>query len=176
MKKKLKKIKIVVSDVDGVLTDGKIYLGGGEELKSFWSKDAPRTAVLLRSGIPLVLFTARKCSAVERRAGELKVDLIYKQAINDTGKDLFDVLGEKYKVQPEEVLYIGDDWSDLYCMHKAGVAVTPADGSRENKKVADIVTNATGGHGVIAEVAEIIMRAQNTWNSHTNSYVTKLTY
>jgi len=164
VEEKLKKIKIIVSDVDGVLTDGKLYLlGQEEEIKVFFSKDEPRVVIALKSGLRVLLVTARKCKAVVRRAEEMKVELMYKDELKE--KKFLDVIKEKYGLEAGEIAYIGDDWSDLYLMEQVGVAITPYDGSNENKKVAHIITEAKGGGGVMAEAIEKIMKAQGTWET-----------
>lgn len=174
---KLKKIKLIVSDIDGVLTDGKIYFSGDpEEIKCFNSKDAPRIATALRSGLKMVWLTARRCAAVVRRAGELKVDLVFKQELKEKNLKFLEEMQKRYNVKPEEILYCGDDWSDLFLMKQVGVAVTPADGSAENKEIADIITKAEGGQGVAAEVMEIVMRAKGTWKKYSEQYISELIY
>lgn len=171
--KKLKKIKLIVSDVDGVLTDGKIYLNGGpEELKSFCTKDALPMEMAMRSGIKIIWFTGRKCDAVIKRSKEIDGDInllfkgdLYKQKVN-----LLDMLYHKFKVEAFEILYIGDDWNDLFIMRQVGVSVTPKNGSAENKRVADIITKVIGGYGVMAEIVEIVMRAKGTWAKFIKGY------
>src|SRR3989344_7358671 len=121
LKRKLKKIRVIVSDVDGVLTDGRIYLlENGDELKSFNAKDGSRVELALVSGIRILLVTSRKSGAVIRRAKEMNVSLVFKRDLKKSGKDLFQFLGEKFRVDSSEVLYVGDDWSDLYFMKNAG--------------------------------------------------------
>lgn len=171
--KKLKKIKLIASDVDGVLTDGKIYLGGdSEEIKSFCARDALPMEMAMRSGLKIVWFTGRKCAAVIRRSKEIDGDVkllfkgdLYKQKVN-----LLDLLASEFKVNASEVLYVGDDWNDLFIMGQVGLSATPQDGSAENKKVADIITKTNGGDGVMAEIVEMIMRAQGTWFKSIREY------
>lgn len=173
LEEKLKKIKIIVSDVDGVLTDGNLYLlGQEEEMKVFFSKDEPRVVRARNSGLKVLLVTGRKCEAVVRRAKEMKVDLMFKQELK--GTKFVDILKEKYAVEPNQIAYIGDDWSDLYLMGQAGVAITPQDGSAENKEMADIITDARGGRGVMAEAVEKIMRAQRTWDKYLEEDIMEL--
>jgi 3-deoxy-D-manno-octulosonate 8-phosphate phosphatase (KDO 8-P phosphatase) len=169
LEEKLKKVKIIVSDVDGVLTDGGLYLSGQEEeIKVFYSKDAPRTVIARSSGLKILLVTARECQAVVRRANEMKVDLIFKGQLKE--KKFLDVVKEKYGLEPEEIAYLGDDWSDMHLMKQVGVAITPQDGSSENKEIADIITDARGGRGVMAEAVEKIMRAQGTWEKYKTEF------
>src|SRR3989344_3759697 len=99
LKRKLKKIRVIVSDVDGVLTDGRIYLlENGDELKSFNAKDGSRVELALMSGIHVLLVTSRKSGAVIRRAKEMSVPLVFKGDLKKLGKDLFQFLREKFGV------------------------------------------------------------------------------
>lgn len=166
MEEKLKKIKLIVSDVDGVLTDGKIYLVGKEEMKAFSVRDASPMEVARQAGIRFLFITSRKCDAVIKRAEELKTDLVFKMDVKAAGGDLISYLKTKYSVSPEEVLYVGDDWSDLFSMKTFGVSATPANGTPENKAIALIVTKANGGEGVLRELIEIVLRAQGVWEKY----------
>lgn len=177
LNEKLNKIKMIVFDVDGVLTDGKIYLPGEqEEIKVFYAKDAPRTATALRSGLKIVWLTARKGAAVIRRAKALKVEIIFKQDLKENNISLLETVKDRFNVGPEEILYVGDDWSDLHLMKQVAVAVTPNDGSKENKEIAHIVTEAKGGQGVAAEIIEKVMRAKGTWDKYSQQYLSELIY
>ena len=171
LEERLKKIKIIVSDVDGVLTDGRLYFLDQKEMKVFFSKDAPRTVTALKSGLKILLLTARKCQAVVKRAAEMKVDLVFKQEFKEKKVKFLDMIKDKYGLEPDQIAYIGDDWSDLYLMGQVGVAITPSDGSSENKQIAHIVTEAKGGFGVMAEVIEEIMRAQGTWEKYAKEFL-----
>lgn len=168
---KLKKIKLLVFDVDGVLTDGKIYLSDIGETKTFYCKDAVRIHIALNSGLKVLLFTARKCAAVERRSKEMNVDLLFKNDLRLSGEKLLDFVKKKFGVKPDEILYAGDDWNDIYLMKQAGVAIAPQNASVENKKVAHIITKARGGEGAIAEIIEILMRVQGTWKKYFENYL-----
>ncbi len=175
----LRKIKVVVSDVDGVLTDGKIYLSGSsEEMKAFCTRDALRMEAAMRSGLKIVWFTGRKCRAVIKRSTEIQggIYLLFKAELFEKKINLLDLLVKKYSVKPEEILYIGDDWNDLNIMINVGVSVTPRDGSYENKNIATIITKAKGGEGVMAEVLERVMKAKGTWNKYVKSYVSEFIY
>lgn len=167
---KLKKIKLIVSDVDGVLTDGRIYILGKEELKSFSVRDASPMEIARRSGLRFLLVTSRKSDSVIRRAEELKTDLVFKTDIKDAGGDLVSYVKDHCGAASEGVLYVGDDWSDLYAMTLFGLSAAPADATPENKAIADIVTSAAAGEGVIREVIEMVMRAQGTWEKYLADY------
>ncbi len=170
IRSKLKKIKLIVSDVDGVLTDGRIYLLGMEELKAFSVRDASPMEIARQSGLRFMFITTRKSEAIIKRAEELKTDLVFKTDIKEAGGDLTAYLQGRYGVTPEEVLYVGDDWSDLHSMTLFGVSATPQNATPENKAVADIVTDAKGGEGVLREVIEKVMIAQGTWGKYLAEY------
>lgn len=177
MEKKLEHIKLIIFDVDGVLTDGKIYLpGDSEELKVFYAKDFPRLQAALRSGLKIVFFTGRKGNAVIRRAKEFTIPVIFKRDLKDQRISLYEEIKKRYNIEPESVMYVGDDWNDLYYMKQAGISVTPADGSNENKQIADIITRTNGGHGVAAEIIEKVMKAQKTWDNEVGKYFSELLF
>lgn len=163
LQKKLKKIKLVIFDVDGTLTDGKIMMAAsGEEGKVFSSRDGIRMSLAARAGIILCFFTGRKSKTIEKRAKNTDVSAIwYKNEIKD---DLFWLIKNKFGIAPEEVLYAGDDLIDLGFMERAGVAVSPADGALEVQKLANYVTKAKGGEGVAAEILELLLKAQGKWD------------
>ncbi len=170
LNERLKKIRLIASDVDGVLTDGKIRLVGEEEMKVFNGKEAMKIDMIIRSGIPVVWITGRKCAAVIKRGKELNIRLIFKKELQAKKLLLNEDFEKNYKVSPEQVLYVGDDFNDLFLMSYFGVSATPHDGSAQNIKIADIVTNKNGGDGVLAEVIEMVMKAQGTWNKYLKEY------
>lgn len=175
--KKLKSVKLIISDVDGVLTEDKIYLpGDGEEIKVFNPKDALRIEAAQRSGLKIIWITGRKARATIKRSRELNVPLIFKQDVAKSKTPLLDTLKKKYHVNPKEMLYIGDDWGDLFLMKRVGVSATPKNGSPENKAIAHIVSSRNGGDGVAAEIIEIVMRTNGTWEKYIKEYVAKFIY
>lgn len=165
LRESLLRIKLIVSDVDGVLTDGSITLDSNEgEIKTFCAKDAPRIAAGRKFGVGFVMVSGRDSPAVHARAKDLGVEFICKKQIPGV-EEFWSHLREKYDVAPEEVLYIGDDWNDLPYMASAGVAVTPKDGRPENRSAADIVTATSGGRGVVSEIIERLLRVQDKWQA-----------
>ena len=171
LQKRLQKIDLIVSDVDGVLTDGKmIFDAKGEEQKVFCARDGFRIDVWLRSGKKMLWFTGRKSEGIIRRTRDVSVDLVFKTQVQG---DLFAYIKKTYNLSPDRVLYIGDDWSDLYYMMRVGVSVTPKDASAENKKIADKITKVEGGRGVLAEAVELVMRAQGIWKKEIDQYYAK---
>lgn len=163
LKEKLKRIKLVVFDVDGTLTDGKITMTlNGEEGKIFSSRDGIRMSLAARAGIVLCLFTGRKSKTVEKRGKNTDVSAIWYK--NEIKGDLFRLIKSKFAVSPDEVLYAGDDLIDLGFMKRAGVAVAPSDGAWEVRNIASYVTEAKGGDGVAAEILEMLLKVQGKWD------------
>lgn len=162
LRKKAKRIKMVIMDVDGVLTDGRIILGSkGEELKNFYVQDGQGIALALQKGLIIALVSGRKSKVVERRAEELRIKEVYQ---NIPAKiEVYHRLLSKYGLKDEEVSYIGDDLGDVLPLRKAGLALAPANGVEEVKDVVHYVTRATGGRGAVREAIDIILKAQQTY-------------
>ena len=157
--KKAKKIKMIIMDVDGVLTDGRIILGSkGEELKNFYVQDGQGIDLALRRELIIALVSGRKSKVVERRAEELKIKEVY-QDITEKIK-VYRKLLKKYGLKNEEVAYIADDLGDIPPLRKAGLAISPANGVEEVKKIAQYVTCASGGRGAVREVIDMILKAK----------------
>lgn len=154
-----KRIKMVIMDVDGVLTDGRIILGSkGEELKNFYVQDGEGIELAWRKGFILVLVSGRRSQVVERRAEELKIKEVY-QNISEKIEVYYRLL-KKYGLKNEEVAYIGDDLGDIPSLRKAGLALAPANGVEEVKDIVHYVTRASGGRGAVREAIDIILRAK----------------
>ena len=149
------KIRMLVMDVDGTLTDGKIYIGNeGEIMKAFHVKDGYAIARLPEFGIRPVIITGRHSAIVAYRAEELGIhDCI--QGVKDKLSTL-KVLAEKYHVEPEEIAYIGDDLNDLLCMKWCGLSACPADAVQEVREEAGYVCKENGGCGAVREYIEWI--------------------
>ncbi len=147
-------VKLFVMDVDGTLTDGKVYIcADGNEAKVFDIKDGYGIAQILpRHGIVPVIMTGRSSKIVARRAKELKVDEVH-QGVNDKEKILVQLMG-KYKCTWKDVAYIGDDIPDLSCMVQCGVKGCPSNAAKEVLAVADYVCNLSGGQGAVREFIE----------------------
>ena len=158
LREKLAKVKLLAMDVDGVLTDaGMYYSEHGDELKKFNTRDGKGIELLRKAGIKTALITSENTQIVERRAAKLKIDELY-QGVEDKVAALRQVIS-KYGLTYEEVAYIGDDINDLEAMQAVGLAITVADGLPENQKIADYITQAKGGEGVVREVAVLILAA-----------------
>ncbi|MCK4648430.1 HAD-IIIA family hydrolase [bacterium] len=157
--KKAKKIKMIIMDVDGVLTDGCIILGSkGEELKNFYVQDGQGIDIALQKGLIIVLISGRSSKVVERRAEELKISEIH-QGVSLKIK-VYRKLLKKYGLKDEGVAYIGDDLGDIPLLRKAGLSLAPANGVERVKKIAHYVTQASGGRGAVREVIDMILKAK----------------
>jgi len=169
MEENLKRITLVVMDVDGVLTDGRIILGTGEqEFKCFNVKDGHGIVMLHRVGIKTALITGRKSEAVEKRVRELKIPLVFQDSKNKL--DTYQLLKDSTNTQDEEIAYIGDDLVDIPIMKRVGVAVAVADAHPQVKEVAHIVTQSPGGHGAVREFIELLLKTQGKWDEATQRY------
>jgi len=167
-----KEIKLIASDIDGVLTAGEIIiLHSGEEIKIWDVRDryAFSAAKKADSGIKFAWITGRKSKQVQLRAKEIGIDFLYQECMNK--KEALIEICSKLKILPTNVLYIGDDIVDLPALRFAGIAVAPADAFAEVKKQADIVTKKAGGKGVLREVVDIVLRAQGLWHKANAEYL-----
>ena len=164
-----KAIRLLLLDVDGVLTDGRIiYNGSGREFKSFSIKDGQGIVLLRRAGLEVGILSGRRSPAVIARAKELGIALC-QQKVLDKGKALKSILGMK-KIRAEQVCYMGDDLVDLPVFFRAGLAVAVADSVEEVKANAHYVTHHPGGQGAVREVCELILKAQGKWKKVTHQY------
>ncbi len=155
-------VKAVFMDVDGVLTDGKLWIGpNGEFVKVFDSKDGLGIRLLLEEGIEVILVTGRKTEALEVRARDLGITEVH-QGIKDKEK-LVRELAAKKQLKKEEICAIGDDLPDIAMFRCAGFRVAVADGVKEVREQADMITKQKGGNGAVREVCEIILKAKNKW-------------
>ncbi|SET61292.1 3-deoxy-manno-octulosonate-8-phosphatase KdsC [Thalassotalea agarivorans] len=158
---KFAKIKLLVCDIDGVFSDGKIYMGNdGEELKTFNTKDGFGVKALIASGVPVAVITGRTSNIVQTRMTSLNITDIV-QGTEDKLPALTSIL-EKYQVAPEQVAYIGDDMPDLVCIEHVGLGVAVGDAHPLVKAGADYITSINGGSGCVREVCDTIMQLQGT--------------
>tara|TARA_B110000014_G_C19774357_1_gene402851 strand:- start:104 stop:598 length:495 start_codon:yes stop_codon:yes gene_type:complete len=155
---KCKKIKIIISDVDGVLTDGGMYYSEkGEVLKKFNTRDG-MAIKLLENGIKTILITGENSKIVKARAKKIKASSVF---IGISKKELLlPKICKKYNVSNSEIAYIGDDLNDYKIMKKVGFSATPSDGIAEIKLVSDYVCKIKGGHGAFREFCDLILNYQ----------------
>jgi len=170
MKQKLQKIKMILFDVDGVLTKGEItYTDKGTEIKSFNIQDGMGVTLARKSGLLTGIITGRLSSMVARRAEELKIDSISQGSFNKLGPYL-DVL-KKFNLNDEEVCYIGDDIVDMVILNRVGFSVAVANAREEVKAICDYITVANGGHGAVREVIDMILKRQGKFDVIIDSIV-----
>ena len=158
--KKCKKIKLILTDVDGVLTDGCMYYSSkGEELKKFHTRDGMAVELLLQKNIKTIIITREKSKIVISRAKKINVFKVY-SGIKQKDKILNQIC-TKFKVTPNEIVFIGDDINDEKIMKLIGLSFAPSDATQTTKNIADIITNASGGQGVLREVTDEILLSQS---------------
>jgi len=158
----LKKIRLLICDVDGVLTDGSIALSAnGNEAKTFHVRDGAGIAYLRQQGIKAAIITGRKSALVSYRAEELKIDDVFQGNLNKL--EAYNILKKKYSLKDAEIAVVGDDLADMPILREAGVSFTVADAVPEVKETADYVTEKAGGRGAVREIAEAILTAQGKW-------------
>ena len=169
LEQRLQNIRLLLSDVDGVLTDGGIHLDNqGIESKTFHVRDGLGIKMWQRAGHRFGIITARSSHLVKIRMNELGVDLVRQGTGNkrEVGEKLLAESG----LPTEQVCYIGDDLSDLGLLKYVGVAVAVADAADEVRQVADLVTQQPGGRGAVRELIETILKAQQRWNELVETY------
>lgn len=176
MPETIRGIKLIVMDVDGVLTDGLIYnfsLAGGEEkLRGFHVHDGQGIVLARRAGLLVAMVTAKEGKSIEHRAREMGIAEILqgRQKKWPAVKALMD----RYGLRPNEVCYIGDDLSDLPVMKRVGFPVAVANAVEEVKAAAGLVTRRKGGQGAVREAIEFILRRQGKWRDALFSWVKEL--
>lgn len=167
---KLQQIKLLVSDIDGVFTDGRLYFDSqGESLKAFHVHDGLGIKLLQNSGVDVAIITGRSSVMVQQRADALKINNVY-QGISDK-LPCFLALCERMQLTPEQVAYLGDDLPDIPPMRHAGVAIAVANARSLVKEIADFTTTNAGGLGAVRDACEMIMSSQDTLNSAHANYL-----
>jgi 3-deoxy-D-manno-octulosonate 8-phosphate phosphatase (KDO 8-P phosphatase) len=162
MIEKIIKIKMLLMDVDGVLTDGSIILGNnGIELKIFNVQDGMGIDLAKRAGLLVGIITGRVSEAVARRAKELNMDEISQGSYNKL--EPYENIKLKYNLSDNEIAYIGDDILDISILKKCGLKITVTNGREEVKRICDYVTKASGGNGAVRETVELILKGKGIW-------------
>ena len=157
-------IRIIVSDVDGVWTDGKIiYAGESREIKEFNVRDGLAAKLAQRVGVTVALLTSRRSPALSRRARELGIHEVEQGAGNKL--EACERLINKLTLRFDQVLYVGDDLPDLAPMLRAGIAAAPADAAPEVRSAAAWQLNARGGEGAFREAVERLLRERGDWEA-----------
>ena len=172
----INKIKMIISDVDGVWTDGSIYKGFSSteniELKKFSVSDGAAVALIREAGLKVALISGRKSSATEARASELKIQDIYNGTLNKIPP--YEELKSKYTLSDDEIAYVGDDLIDIPIMEKVAFPIATNNASTPCKKVATYITKKNGGDGAFREAVEWILSEQGLLDSVIESLQEKV--
>lgn len=164
------RVKLLLMDCDGVLTDGKItLLTDGDEQKSFHVRDGQGIVLLHRAGIKTGIISGRKSQLVERRAKELGIEF-FKQGVDDK-LSVYESILEETKFLPEEIAFVGDDIGDIILMSHVGFAVAVSDAVAETKQRAHFITENFGGAGAVREITDLILKAQQKWEEVLSGYL-----
>ena len=170
IERRASRIKLLLMDCDGVLTDGRLWLtDDSDEQKSFNTHDGLGLALLHRAGLKSGIITARSSRAVARRAQELGVEFVCQGNPDKTAA--FEQVLQQAGVDENEVAFVGDDLPDIPLMNRAELAVAVADAVEETRSAAHYVTRAKGGRGAVREVIEIILKSQGRWHDLVEDYL-----
>lgn len=169
LKDKFKKIKFLLLDVDGVLTDGRIiYDSRGSDSKFFDVHDGLGVYLLGRMGVKTILITAKGSKTIAPRASDMRVEAVYQDILPKTR--VYEKVMKKYHLRDEEICFVGDDLVDLCVLKRAGVPIATHNASDDIKKVAVYVTKKDGGRGAVREVAELILKHKGLWKKALEIY------
>jgi len=153
---KIKKIKILLTDVDGVLTDGGMYYSNkGDVMKKFHARDGMAISLLKKNGIPTVIVTKEKTMIVKQWAKKMNIKKLYDGVIKK--EQIIEKICHEFKVKVEEIAFIGDDVNDVKLLKKVGLAAMPNDGIKQLRIICDYRCKACGGEGVLRETADLIL-------------------
>lgn len=156
------KIRLILTDCDGVLTDGSLYYtANGEAAKVFHIHDGLAFKLARQAGIKTGIISGRKSEALALRARELSVDHLYHG--NDAKRGAYEEIRAAENLHDEQIAYLGDDLHDLELLHRVGFAIAVADAVAEIKAAAHFITTRNGGRGAFRETVELILKAQNSW-------------
>ena len=169
MQEKAAKIRLLLLDVDGVMTDGRITINAmGEEIKTFDVKDGQGLKMLIGAGIEVAIVSGRKSPVLEHRAKDLGIIGLY-QAVEDKAL-LCKTLMEQRGLKKEEVCSVGDDLPDLAMFRESGLCIAVADACQEVRSAADIITNNKGGRGAVREVCEWLLKCTGRWDQAVKAF------
>ena len=169
IRKKARKIKLLLLDVDGVLTDGGIVMDDrGEETKRFDVRDGHGIRLLMRAGIQVGFITGRSSKVVNHRAKDLGIRMVYQKVYNKI--EVYEKIKRKTGLKDHEIAYVGDDVVDLPILRRVGLAMTVRDCWGGLKRVVDYITVEGGGRGAVREIVELLLMAQGKWGEITQRY------
>jgi 3-deoxy-D-manno-octulosonate 8-phosphate phosphatase (KDO 8-P phosphatase) len=163
------KIKLLLMDCDGVMTDGRIFvLEAGDDQKAFYARDGLGIDLFHRAGLKTGVISGRNSTALDRRARGLGMSFIWQG--NENKRQAFHETLVESGLSSEDVAFIGDDLSDIPLMRQSGFAIAVGNAAEETKEVAHYITEAKGGRGAVREVCELILKAQHKWSTIIASY------
>lgn len=162
MKEQAKKVRMLLLDVDGVLTDGGIYYSSREECKCFNVRDGLGIKMLVQEGIPVGIISGRTSEAVARRAQELGINDVYQGVAHKL--PAFEEILKKHRIEAEQVAFVGDDLADIPLLDRVGLAVSVADAEEAVKERSHYICQRPGGKGAVREVCDLILKAQGRWD------------
>lgn len=167
---KIKDIKIVIVDVDGVMTDGTITFGNfADEYRSFNVHDGFGFVLLHKAGLRSAIITSKSSKGIMKRAKELKISIVFRNV--ERKLDALNKIIKKYHFKKEEICYIGDDILDLGVIKNVGFSATVPEASEEIKNNANYISKKNAGKGAIREVIELILKTQGKWNEVLKQYL-----
>jgi 3-deoxy-D-manno-octulosonate 8-phosphate phosphatase (KDO 8-P phosphatase) len=167
--RRAKAIRMLVLDVDGVMTDGRLFYGpGGQELTAFHILDGHGIKMAIRSGLTLAIVTGRESEAVAQRMRELGVVELHQKAVDKLA--VFQDLLGKSGLDVSQVACMGDDLLDLPLLRRAGLAIAVPDAVDEVRAAAHYVTSRRGGRGAVREAVELLLKSQNLWAGEMERY------
>ncbi|MDD5276634.1 MAG: 3-deoxy-manno-octulosonate-8-phosphatase KdsC [Methylovulum sp.] len=167
---KAKKLKLLILDVDGVLTDGKLFFDNqGNEYKAFHAQDGHGIKLLRQTGVEIAVISGRKSPVVELRMKNLGIEHVYQG--HEDKRIMFAEIMDKMGLLAEQVAYVGDDLLDLPIMRRVGLSIAVNDANPIVKHYADWCTSRCGGQGAVREVCDLIMQAQDHFDDIVNAYL-----
>jgi 3-deoxy-D-manno-octulosonate 8-phosphate phosphatase (KDO 8-P phosphatase) len=170
LKERAKRVRLVLMDCDGVLTDGRIVLTpDGEEIKFFHSHDGQGLKLAAEAGLRTGIITVRQTRVLERRAKEVSVKHLWQKS--ETKLEAYRAILAEEGVKDDEVAYIGDDLPDIPVMRRVGLAIAVANAVAEVRSVAHLITDRPGGHGGVREAIEFILKAQGRWEEIISRFI-----
>jgi 3-deoxy-D-manno-octulosonate 8-phosphate phosphatase (KDO 8-P phosphatase) len=166
---KIRSIRLLILDVDGVMTDGRIIMDhAGREIKNFDVKDGHGIKVLMRYGIDVILVTGRRSTVVEHRARDLGIGEVHQGVTNKL--EIGDTILRNRSMNYEQIAFVGDDIVDIPLLRRVGFSAAVADAAEDVRECADYVTIRKGGRGAVREVCEIILKAKGEWADVAKRY------
>ena len=167
-----KKVKMIIFDVDGTLTNGRIFMGPeGEAMKAFSARDGMGIALAHKAGLKTAVITGRSSRILTKRANELKFTAVYQGCVDKRGA--YEELKLKFSLKDDEIAYIGDDINDIPLIMQAGLGCAVGDAVPEVMELAQVVADAQGGNGAVREVIEFILKEQGKWSALVETFTVK---